>query len=596
MSREQWTAFGLALAILIAIALGTYRSLTGFAESSKWVNHTYAVLGDLERLVSELSEAESSARAYVGTSEESFLESYWDASSKVSATLMDLRQLTANPTQQERLSTLEPLVKQRLVAWAALIAARREKGLNAAAMLVDQGRQPMDAILGLTDALADGERKLLAERNRTEMAASRRTIVWLIAGNTLSFALLLSVYYFLRREIAQREQTGKELSRLASIVESSDDAILSKTLDGIVLSWNSGGEQLYGYPASEVIGRSLSFLRLPDWPDELPHILERIRKGERIERFETVRVRKDGQRINVSLSISPVRNYQGEVVGASEIARDVTQQKKAEEQIRELNAALEGRVAELNSANKEMESFAYSVSHDLRAPLRHIDGFSRILEEECGAQLDASAQRYLQRIRNGTRQMGNLVDDLLSLSHVSRKEIRRQATGLNFLVEEVRAELREAAAQRGVKRNVDWRIARLPFVDCDPVLIKQVFANLLSNAVKYSRPREHAVIEVGVISQNGETVLFVRDNGVGFSMKYADKLFGVFQRLHRQEDFEGTGVGLATVQRIVQKHGGRIWAEAELDRGACFYFTLGSASDAGSEVPATMSATTGGKA
>jgi light-regulated signal transduction histidine kinase (bacteriophytochrome) len=213
------------------------------------------------------------------------------------------------------------------------------------------------------------------------------------------------------------------------------------------------------------------------------------------------------------------------------------------------------------------------VSHDLRAPLRHIDGFSRILEDDIRDKLDPSAQHHLQRIREGARHMGQLVDDLLALSRVGRQELRRQVTGMNSLVQEVQAESRTDTEGR----RIEWQVANLPFADCDPVLMKQVFANLLSNAIKYTRPRELAVIEVGVLPSDGEPILFVRDNGVGFSMKYADKLFGVFQRLHRQEDFEGTGVGLATVQRILHKHGGRIWAEAELDRGACFYFTLGAA-------------------
>jgi signal transduction histidine kinase len=173
--------------------------------------------------------------------------------------------------------------------------------------------------------------------------------------------------------------------------------------------------------------------------------------------------------------------------------------------------------------------------------------------------------------------MDELVDDLLSFSRIGRQQVRRQHVALDMVVEEVRRDLREQADMRKVDRRVEWRVAALPWFECDPTLIKQVFANLLSNAVKYTRPREHAVIEVGTIDQDGQLILFVRDNGVGFSMKYAEKLFGVFQRLHRQDEFEGTGVGLATVQRILQKHGGRIWVEAEPDKGACFYFTIGAA-------------------
>ena len=239
----------------------------------------------------------------------------------------------------------------------------------------------------------------------------------------------------------------------------------------------------------------------------------------------------------------------------------------------ELERRVEERTAELAAANKELEAFTYSVSHDLRAPLRHIDGFSKLLLEDYAPQLDPAAQKHLERVREATRHMGQLVDDLLGLAGVGRQEVNKQIVGLNALVDEVLAELKPEAENR----QIVWTIGRLPFVECDSGLMKQVLFNLLSNAIKYTRPRERAVIEVGEMQQQEQTVIFVRDNGVGFNMKYADKLFGVFQRLHRQEDFEGTGVGLATVQRIIHKHGGRIWAEAGLDKGATFYFTVGPA-------------------
>lgn len=227
---------------------------------------------------------------------------------------------------------------------------------------------------------------------------------------------------------------------------------------------------------------------------------------------------------------------------------------------------------ELAAANKELEAFTYSVSHDLRAPLRHISGFSKILTEEFASTLPPDAQRHLQRIADGTRRMGLLVDDLLNLGRIGRQALHLQVTGLRSIVDEVIESLKPDLANR----HAEWKIGSLPYVDCDPSLMKQVFQNLLSNAVKFTRPREQTIIEIGQAEQDGATTVYVRDNGVGFSMKYSDKLFGVFQRLHRPEDFEGTGVGLATVQRIIQKHGGRIWAEAELDKGATFYFTLGS--------------------
>lgn len=257
-----------------------------------------------------------------------------------------------------------------------------------------------------------------------------------------------------------------------------------------------------------------------------------------------------------------------------EMDLDITEQRQAEEKIRTLNRELEERVlnrtSELQAANKELEAFSYSVSHDLRAPLRHISGFSKILSEEFGPQLPEEAQRHLQRIQDGTRRMGQLIDDLLNLSRVGRRELQRQVTSLGNVVRQVLSDLQPECEGR----EVQWNISPLPFADCDGALLKQVFQNLLSNALKFTRPRNQAVIEVGCKEEDGVPVIFIRDNGVGFNMKYASKLFGVFQRMHRAEDFEGTGVGLATVQRIVQKHGGRVWAEAELDKGATFYFTL----------------------
>jgi PAS domain S-box-containing protein len=238
--------------------------------------------------------------------------------------------------------------------------------------------------------------------------------------------------------------------------------------------------------------------------------------------------------------------------------------------------------AQLDASNKELEAFSYSVSHDLRAPLRHISGFSKILTEEFGPQLPEDAQHHLHRIQEGTRRMGQLIDDLLNLGRVGRHELRRQATSLEDIVHQVLIDLEPECEGR----NIEWKVGSLPFVDSDGALLKQVFQNLLLNALKFTRPCKQAEIEIGCAQQEGVPVIFVRDNGVGFNMKYATKLFGVFQRMHRAEDFEGTGVGLATVQRIVQKHGGRVWAEAELNQGATFYFTL-AASDKALQETAT---------
>jgi len=250
--------------------------------------------------------------------------------------------------------------------------------------------------------------------------------------------------------------------------------------------------------------------------------------------------------------------------------RDITERKRAQEQIAKLHADLQQRAAQLEMANQELEAFSYSVSHDLRAPLRHIDGFVKLLARHAGGKLDEHGRRYLDIIADSARQMGMLIDDLLVFSRINRSELRHARVSLDALVHE---------AIHGLEgetngRPIHWKIASLPEVEADPAMLRQVWVNLIANAVKYSRPRNPAEIEIGCNMDNGEFVFFVRDNGVGFDMQYAHKLFGVFQRLHRPEEFEGTGIGLANVRRIIHRHGGRTWAEGKCDGGATFFFSL----------------------
>jgi PAS domain S-box-containing protein len=363
---------------------------------------------------------------------------------------------------------------------------------------------------------------------------------------------------------------GEKVHQL--LVDSQGDyAIFVLDANGIVASWNKGAQQIKGYTRDEILGTHFSvFYPDTDRAREKPERELVIATRERRFEAEGKRVRKDGSEFWANVVLSAVRDRTGKLVGFVNATRDLTERRKSQE--RALDAA-----RALQAVNAELEAFTYSVSHDLRAPIRQIEGFSKILGEHLGENIDPQVAHYLRRIEQGSQQMGRLVDDLLHLANLGRQHAKPQHASLDAIVDEVLTDLRAEIQERGI----ECRVGALPEVVCDPGLMKVVFTNLLSNAVKYTGRRENAVIEVGHTVEDGRSVIFVRDNGVGFDMKYSDKLFGVFQRLHRSEDFEGAGVGLAIVSRIIRKHKGSVWAEAAPDRGATFFFTLGTnASDA----------------
>jgi PAS domain S-box-containing protein len=385
------------------------------------------------------------------------------------------------------------------------------------------------------------------------------------------------------RDVTERKRIEEVRARLVSIVESSDDAIISKALDGTVTSWNRGAQKMFGYAAEEAVGKSVLLIIPPELHREEASILARIQRGESIEHFETTRITRDQRAISVSVSLSPIKDRSGRVVGASKIARDISAHKQAQEEIQRLNQELEQRVArrtaQLEAVNNELEAFSYSVSHDLRAPLRHIDGFANLLDKHAGASLDEKGRRFLTTISNAARQMGRLIDDLLSFSRMGRAPINAHRVDQDALV----ADIIRAGNFTADHPLIEWTTTPLPPVQADQAMLRQVWTNLIENAVKYSSKSLQPRIEVGslppaVVNGHGqppaELVFFVRDNGVGFDMAYVDKLFGVFQRLHGPAEFEGTGIGLANVRRIVMRHGGRTWAEGQVGRGATFYFSL----------------------
>jgi PAS domain S-box-containing protein len=544
-------------------------------------------------------------------------------------------------------------------------------------------------------------------------------------------------------DVTERRKSEEELERYAAIVESSDDAIIAKTLDGVVTNWNTGAERMFGYSALEMVGNSIEKLIPPDRRQEESDILGHIRDGHHVRHFETERIRKDGSTVDISVSVSPLCDRHGNIFGASKIARDITERKKAEQdladslrevqrmetavnehalvaitdthgtitfvndtfcrvskfsreelvgqnhriinsgyhsreffrelwltiskgriwkgevknrakdgsyywvettivpfmdekgrpqryvalrtevttrklvaeslavrtmeledtnaalktaqqEIEAMNAQLEERVVErtleLKQLNHQLEAFSSSVSHDLRAPLRHIRGYAEILEETAGAGLTEESRAALQKIFKATSRMQELINDLLEFSRVKRVALASQWLDMRTLIEEV---IEEISAD-SVGRNVEWSFGELPGATADAGLVRLIWVNLLSNALKFTRNQDPARIEVGTRTVEGATVYFVRDNGAGFDMRYVSKLFGVFERLHKEKDFEGTGIGLANVRQIVQRHGGRVWAEGALGAGATFFFTLSGPQKAeGSAKAATKEAVLG---
>ncbi len=376
------------------------------------------------------------------------------------------------------------------------------------------------------------------------------------------------------RDITQRRQAEMVRERLAAIVKFSDDAILSTELGGIIVTWNSAAEKMFGYSAKEILGKPISKLIPRNRIDEEAKILKMIKRGETLSHFETVRIAKDGKAIEVSLTMSPIRNDEGTIIGASKIARDISELKRAGQKIRRLNAELEQRVADrtaqLQAVNKEIESFSYSVSHDLRAPLRHINGFSQALLEDYADKLDDVGQDYLSQIRGASREMGELIDDVLKLARVTRSEMVREKIDLSELATGILDKLRKLEPERIVKATIEDGLVAYG----DKRLLEITLTNLLENAWKFTSKQKKAQIVFGFEAANGNTGYFVRDNGAGFDMAYADKLYRAFQRLHDRAEFPGTGIGLATVQRIINRHGGRVWAESEVNMGATFHFSL----------------------
>ena len=392
------------------------------------------------------------------------------------------------------------------------------------------------------------------------------------------FASLVTWFSAVRRKVEEELRRARdrlevevaERTQQASLLNLTHDTIFVRDMNNVISYWNRGAQELYGWTAEQAIGKRSPALLKTVYPSPIEEIRAELLATDRWE-GELEKTRADGTVVTVASRWSLRRDDQGQPAAILETSNDITEHKRREQEIHALNQELGKRTTELEAINKELEAFAYSISHDLRAPLRHMSGFAELLQKNTGASLSEKSSRYLTIILDSAKRLGSLIDDLLAFSRIGRTEARKGLVSLEQLVEEALGEVRPETEGR----EVVWKVGALPAWHGDRSMLRLVLVNLIANAVKFTRTRPRAEIEIGCQEQRKNlVVVFVRDNGVGFDMKYVNKLFGVFQRLHPTESFEGTGIGLATVQRIVHRHGGRVWAEGHVDRGATFYFSL----------------------
>ncbi|HUS34276.1 MAG TPA: PAS domain S-box protein, partial [Verrucomicrobiae bacterium] len=376
------------------------------------------------------------------------------------------------------------------------------------------------------------------------------------------------------RDITGKKQAEEARLRLAAVVESSDDAIISKTLEGYVTSWNAGARRIFGYSAEEVIGKHITILFPPDRLPEEEKVLSTIRRGERLEHFETVRKTKDGRLIDVSLTVSPIKDALGKIIGASKIARDITERKRAENEIKRVNEELERRVEErtasLRETNDQLETFCYTIAHDLRSPLRAQQSFAQALLDEHRQALGDSGVDYAARILRNAHRLDNLVSDLLAYSRLSRDQIKLAPVDLAKVLKDVI----EAQSDQIKRLDASVMVSQLHCVTAYEPTLHLVVANLVANALKFVPPDAKPAIRIRSEMRQSVVRIWVEDSGIGIAPEHMEKIFGVFHRLHQMDKYPGTGIGLAIVQKGVERMGGRVGVESEVGHGSRFWVEL----------------------
>jgi signal transduction histidine kinase len=571
--QESWVrliALMMTLVLIVGLAFLIRLQVTNSTVNSvEWVAHTHEVEARVFELSSSLNEMEAAAFAsQYDPLSEAAAKRYGEARAHYVPVLDRLRTLTIdNPAQQERLGMLRAQIEGRVKLFDEAIAAHTDSKAASEGLATAVARFPVDAPL---DAVIAEEQKLKQER---ESAAARRASFgnWVIGAASVVQLLLLAGIIWgsenqLRRRLGAEATARQAVERARMIVATVREPIAVVGADLRLIECNQAFTDYYGLKLDDKLAES------PAWNDAM--LLQRVRDVLLTRRelwdYELTQSLPSGDR-HVVASARPMTLPDSNDTAILITVSDITARKTSEAQILDLNRQLEGKIAQISDSNRELEAFSYSVSHDLRAPLRHIAGFAEKLRSHLGEEADERTRHYADVVVNSSRRMSALIEDLLTYSRLGRHAMRLQGVDMQAMVNEVRIALTSADEDRGIS----WRIAPLPVVIADENMIRLVWQNLLDNAMKYTGTREHAQIEVGLSETTPlEYTFFVRDNGVGFDPAYADKLFGVFQRLHKASEFAGTGIGLASVRRIIGRHGGHTWAESEPDHGATFFFSL----------------------
>jgi PAS domain S-box-containing protein len=580
------SGFVLAMCLLLFGGGYTYRADVEFRNSVEWVVHTQEVRAGLADVYGSLAGADLAQRGYLLTADQAQWNEYLRLAAAVKERMNDLPALVGdNPAQLQNLAALKSAVAARLNEMSSGATALHSFGLPAARAVLRVGRLGNTAqdVRAAIDRMDGVEVRLLAERNRETARVRNETLVSLLVTLAAASALFIALFRGIHREMRARRESEAELLEtnrfLDSLIENLPVMVFIK--DARTLRYvrqNRATLDLLGLTKDDVIGKSDRDFLPPEQADFVQgKDREVLAAGALVDIPEqSIHTRLLGTRTLHTMKM-PILDENGRPKFLLGISVDVTERKLAEHAIRELNAELQANAAQLKATNKELESFSYSVSHDLRAPLRAIDGFALMLEEDYRDRLDAEGLRYLSVIRQNSKRMGALIDDLLAFSRLGRQPVAHGEINIDSLVREVveevlQGELPGGRGQASAAPHIE--VEPLPAARGDRGLLRQVWVNLIGNAVKYSSKAAQPFIQVSGCRVGAENQYSIRDNGVGFNMEYAEKLFGVFQRLHHADEFGGTGVGLAIVHRVVTRHGGRVWAEGKVDHGAVFSFAL----------------------